>query len=194
MFYEHVKQLCSERGEKITTVTVELGYSKGTLSNWKNGGSPSADVVVKFAEYFGVSTDRLLVGEESFITKLFTGKIEGFNPAKKIKDVDWFSALIYVMGFVVIADSDRQYILTDLKNDESYPITEAQYLLLKKNVKTFTLSSIEKLIEEVSETNTMIDKIAKLERENAALKAALEQENESDRLSKEAIKSAGKIT
>ena len=60
MFYEQVKQLCDIRGDKITTVTVSLGFSKGSLSQWKKGSSPTAEVVKKFADYLDVSADYLL--------------------------------------------------------------------------------------------------------------------------------------
>ncbi|MCL2223623.1 MAG: helix-turn-helix domain-containing protein [Defluviitaleaceae bacterium] len=63
MFYAQIKKLCDERGKKITAVTVELGFSKGSLSQWKNGSNPTADAVVKFANYFDVATDYLLTGK-----------------------------------------------------------------------------------------------------------------------------------
>ena len=65
MFYERLQDLCKERGEKLTTVVVEiLGMSRGNLSRWKNGGIPKGDTLSTLAEYFGVSTDYLL-GNES---------------------------------------------------------------------------------------------------------------------------------
>jgi len=43
----------------------ELGLSNSTISDWKRGkGKPSSDAVVKFAEFFGVTTDYILLGNE----------------------------------------------------------------------------------------------------------------------------------
>lgn len=39
--------------------------SKGTMSNWKKGGTPNADAVVRIAEHFGVTTDYLLTGKDT---------------------------------------------------------------------------------------------------------------------------------
>ena len=60
MFYDQIKQLCDERGEKLSRVTTALGFSKGGLSRWRENGNPTADVLLKFADYFGVTVDSLL--------------------------------------------------------------------------------------------------------------------------------------
>lgn len=60
MFFEQLKKVCKERGTTPTTVTRELGLSTGSMSQWKNGSSPTANVVVKFADYFGITTDELM--------------------------------------------------------------------------------------------------------------------------------------
>ena len=60
MFYDRIKLLCEERGEKLTPVTIALGLSKGGLARWKDNANPTADIVIKFADYFGVTSDYLL--------------------------------------------------------------------------------------------------------------------------------------
>lgn len=67
MFYAQLEELCVKNGTKPTIVTRELGYSTGSMSQWKKGSSPSGDTLLKFADYFGVSTDYLLTGEENKI-------------------------------------------------------------------------------------------------------------------------------
>lgn len=64
-FYEQLIKLCEKSGTKPTSLIESLGMSKGTMSNWKKGGTPNADAVVRFAEHFNVSTDYLLLGKES---------------------------------------------------------------------------------------------------------------------------------
>lgn len=45
-------------------VLKELGLSSGALSDWKKGkGRPSTDAIIKFAQYYNVSTDYLLLGK-----------------------------------------------------------------------------------------------------------------------------------
>ena len=64
MFYDIYKNLCISVGKSATAVAVELGISRGTVSNWKNSGaSPSGEILQKLADYFNVSVDYLLTGE-----------------------------------------------------------------------------------------------------------------------------------
>ena len=64
MFYDILIKLCKEHNVKITPLVVSCGGSKSSPINWKNGASPNSDIVIKLAEYFGVSTDYLLLGKE----------------------------------------------------------------------------------------------------------------------------------
>lgn len=63
MFFDNLKSICDEKGLKVTTIVVECGGSKGSISNWKKGGFPNSDIVMKLAVRLGVSTDLLLFGE-----------------------------------------------------------------------------------------------------------------------------------
>lgn len=59
-FYEKVKSLCEIRGVSITTLALELGFSKSTPTTWKNSeGLPRAATVKKVADYFGMSVREL---------------------------------------------------------------------------------------------------------------------------------------
>ena len=64
-FYEQLEKLCQKEGIKPSTLVESLGMSKGTMSNWKRGGTPNAEAVVRIAEHFGVTTDYLLLGHDS---------------------------------------------------------------------------------------------------------------------------------
>jgi len=55
MFYEKVRKMCLERGISITALIVELGFSKGTATRWKNGAVPNESTIKKVADYFGIS-------------------------------------------------------------------------------------------------------------------------------------------
>ena len=60
MFFDKVEELCKAKNVKITPLVVSLGMSRGNIAKWREGAVPSADVLLKFAEYFGVTTDYLL--------------------------------------------------------------------------------------------------------------------------------------
>lgn len=56
-FYERVNELCIKKGISITALAMELGFSKGTPTNWKTMTKPPrAENVKKIADYFNVST------------------------------------------------------------------------------------------------------------------------------------------
>lgn len=60
MFWQRLNELCKEKNVKITPLVIQLGISPGAISRWKNGSTPKGEILNKFADYFGVSTDYLL--------------------------------------------------------------------------------------------------------------------------------------
>lgn len=54
-FYEKVADLCRDRGISITALALDLGFSKGTPTNWKKMTKPPrAQNIKKLSEFFGV--------------------------------------------------------------------------------------------------------------------------------------------
>lgn len=47
----------------VTDVALELNVTNGRVYQLLRGASPKADQIIKLADYFGVSTDWLLIGE-----------------------------------------------------------------------------------------------------------------------------------
>lgn len=62
MFYEQVKALCDAKNIKITGLARSLHLSPSAPNNWKEGSLPKAETIMKIAEYFDVTTDFLLYG------------------------------------------------------------------------------------------------------------------------------------
>lgn len=59
-FYERLLKICEKNNVKLTPLIKKLGYSTGSLTNWKNGTMPNGDIIIVFANYFNISTDYLL--------------------------------------------------------------------------------------------------------------------------------------
>jgi len=59
MLFERIRELCKSHGTSIPKLEEQLNFGAGTVSKWKKS-SPSADKILKVAEYFQVSTDYLL--------------------------------------------------------------------------------------------------------------------------------------
>ena len=62
-FYDVLKETCSKKKTSPCAVVEALGMSKSNVSRWKRGASPRLDVVIKIAEYLGVSPKSLIRGE-----------------------------------------------------------------------------------------------------------------------------------
>lgn len=76
MFWDNFVRLCNQAGKYPNTVAAEVGVkSTGTVTGWKNGANPRQTVLLKLADYFGVSVDYLLNGEKE-------------NPASNADGVD----------------------------------------------------------------------------------------------------------
>lgn len=65
MFWDNFVRLCNQAGKYPNAVAAEVGVkSSGTVTGWKNGANPRQTVLLKLAEYFGVTVDYLLTGEK----------------------------------------------------------------------------------------------------------------------------------
>lgn len=61
--YERIQILCEQNGTTITKLCILITGSSGNLNTWKKGYMRT-DYLKKIADYFNVSTDYLLTGEE----------------------------------------------------------------------------------------------------------------------------------
>ena len=58
---ERIKSLRQEKGVGQNQLAKELNFSNASISYWETGKQiPSAEVIFKLANYFGVSADYLL--------------------------------------------------------------------------------------------------------------------------------------
>lgn len=61
--YETIKRLCKNKGVTVTGVEKELGFARGSLCK-VNTNKPSMEKVQRLADYFGISVNYLMTGEE----------------------------------------------------------------------------------------------------------------------------------
>lgn len=65
MFYDIFEQLCKEKGVTVSRAALDMGLSKSAPIAWrKKGAAPSGDTLNKLADYFNVTVDYLLTGDE----------------------------------------------------------------------------------------------------------------------------------
>lgn len=65
MFFDIFKLLCEKKGVSPKKATEDIGLSNSITTKWKKtGATPKGDTLQRIADYFGVTTDYLLTGEE----------------------------------------------------------------------------------------------------------------------------------
>lgn len=60
MFYENLESILKERHSNINQFSKEIGISQATMQKWKTRPNPTAEYIIKIAEYLNVSADYLL--------------------------------------------------------------------------------------------------------------------------------------
>lgn len=66
--YERLKSLCKSKGITIQQMEIDNSMAKGHAYKWKKS-TPTYENLLKLSEYFGVSTDYILTGEEDGISR-----------------------------------------------------------------------------------------------------------------------------
>lgn len=70
MFFDNFVKLCEQKGVKPSRALTDAGVPKSAYSYWKteagagNDAKPTNQNAVKLAQYFNVSVDYLLTGEQ----------------------------------------------------------------------------------------------------------------------------------
>lgn len=65
MFYDVFMSLCEKKGVSPNKALTDCGISRTSTAKWREGSTPRGVTLQKLADYFGVTTDYLLTGEET---------------------------------------------------------------------------------------------------------------------------------
>ena len=91
--YSIFAELAQKHGVTAYRLSKELGINQTIFSDWKRGRStPKQDKLKKIADYFGVSVDYLMTGEEPQSKPEVTEhdiKVALFNGDKEVTDEMW---------------------------------------------------------------------------------------------------------
>ncbi len=72
MFYDIFIDLCNSKNVSPSRAALDMKLNKSTVTRWKNDPDlvPKGDTLQKIADYFGVSVDYLLTGQNTQLEKL----------------------------------------------------------------------------------------------------------------------------
>lgn len=65
MFYDRWEELRKKKRVSKQKACEDCGYARTAWNKWKLGAVPNGEGLQKIADYFGVTTDYLLTGEET---------------------------------------------------------------------------------------------------------------------------------
>lgn len=104
--YSIFEMLCDKYGVTPYKVGKETKIATSTLSDWKNGKStPKQDKLKLIADYFSVSVDYLMTGEETRLTvEQASIDVQLARQQKRIKE--------YMLKFANLSDDKRNQIMS----------------------------------------------------------------------------------
>ena len=116
--YEIFEKLLKEKNVKVADVTRATGIASSTFTDWKKGRyTPKQDKLQKIADYFGVTIDYLMNGEEKKWTPTLTEKDEK-DLDKKVENllnaVDSDAGLM--LDGEIMDEETREIFAMNLKN------------------------------------------------------------------------------
>ena len=82
---ERVNDLCKEKGISLNKLEQEIGVASGYLSKLDNPGIKTVKLI---ADYFNVSVDYLMTGEEKEVPTFSTEHIELISAYDKLSSAD----------------------------------------------------------------------------------------------------------
>ena len=82
---ERVKDLCKEKGISLNKLEQEIGVASGYLSKLDNHGIKTVKLI---ADYFNVSVDYLMTGEEKEVPTFSKEHIELISAYDKLSSAD----------------------------------------------------------------------------------------------------------
>lgn len=101
-FFERLTALMKENGLSQAALEKEIGISNGSVTKWKES-TPNSNTMNKLAEYFGVTTQYLLTGED----RNFSAK-EAILDAKISNDPELKKAL---EKYFTLSDTRKRIVL-----------------------------------------------------------------------------------
>ena len=111
MFYNIFAYLCTKKGVSTTKAALDLGFSRAAPNHWKEKNCrPKNENLQMIAEYFDVSIDYLLTGEELETKKDQSAEIDKLaNTKVKQQLLEYLDTL---------PDDKIAALLTLIKSDE----------------------------------------------------------------------------
>lgn len=130
MFYDVFYGLCRERGMSPSKALETMGFSKSSVTKWREGTTPNDSTIRRLADFFGVDPS-VFTGEQaadSFRIPVL-GTIPAGIPLEAIEDVvDWEEIPKAMMN------GGKEYFALKVKGDSMWPrFLEGDTVIVRKS-------------------------------------------------------------
>lgn len=118
MFYDRFEALCQKKGVSKQKACIDCGLSRTAWNKWKAGAVPNGEALQAIADYFGVTTDYLLTGENTKNTPTLTKKDERDiekRLAEVLADLEGNQDGLMFSG-EAMDETTRELLVTSLRN------------------------------------------------------------------------------
>ena len=105
--YERIETLRKSKNISQGKLEKELGFSNGSISKWKNS-TPTTERLQKLADYFGVTVEYLLTGEEAESEVYYTNPETARMAQEMFEDPD-MSCTVKSIQRMMVYERDCKY-------------------------------------------------------------------------------------
>ncbi|MGN0700495.1 MAG: helix-turn-helix domain-containing protein [Oscillospiraceae bacterium] len=140
MFWESYVELCSKIGKKPNAVAKSIGVSNATCTKWKSGSIPNGETLIKLADFFSCSVDKVLgrTASPETATPTLAEKEQQLLAAYKARPELQF-AVDKLLG--IDEETETVVIAASSKNDDPITIEKVPKSKVKKAVKDKSVQS-----------------------------------------------------
>ena len=78
-FYNNLQTLCKSKGISVSHLLKKCGLSKSYGTNWKNGTSPTLDVLITIAKELDLSIDSVAIGTSPELPQKYQSLINSYE-------------------------------------------------------------------------------------------------------------------
>lgn len=126
MFWDKLESLCSKKGISPTAMTREIGISQGNIPNWKKGGFPQKQTLLKIAQFFSVQPEFFYGKEEPNAQIISDAQIAMIPIYESVSAGLGAFASNYITDYMPICFSKKSeiddMICVKVSGDSMYPI------------------------------------------------------------------------
>lgn len=105
---QRIKEICDNRNINGVELGKILGLKQSPLTDWKNGkAKPTLEQISVICEYFSISSDYLLTGQEPLPKELTANEVEWLELYRKLEPIKQIEYRAEIKGYVRAKEENK---------------------------------------------------------------------------------------